>query len=163
MIKARKSQRSYKNYLRLIKKVNQDNLNFKIDSEEKLDLIILGVNEFMVKRIDSFTINDCLSYFTQNMKRYRVMVMVMNEYSAKANTTYKEHIAKKLTLYSYKTISNIIDETIEKGYFKYVSNTNKNGKEKIKKFRPSTTLVSSYINWTLQHVAAINKFLKITK
>ena len=163
MIKTKKSHRSYNNYLRLIKKINQDNLSFKIDSEEKLDLIILGVNEFMVKRIDSFTINDCISYFTQNMKRYRVMVMVMNEYSVKASATYKEHIAKKLTLYSYKTISNIIDETIEKGYFKYVSNTNKNGKEKIKKFRPSTTLISSYINWTLQHVTAINKFLKITK
>ena len=134
MIKTRKSERSYKDYLKIIKKINQNNLNFKIDSEEKLNLIISGVNEFMVKRIDSFTINDCLSYFTQNMKRYRVMVMVMNEYSVKANATYKEHIAKKLTHYSYKTISNIIDETIEKGYFKYVSNPNKMVKKKLKNF-----------------------------
>ena len=34
MIKTRKSQRSYKNYLQLIKKINQDNLNFKIEESK---------------------------------------------------------------------------------------------------------------------------------
>ncbi|MDB3942039.1 hypothetical protein N9366_00330 [Candidatus Pelagibacter sp.] len=163
MIKINKNQRSHKNYLKIIKKINHKNIKFKIDSEEKLNLIIVGVNEFMVRRIDSYSINEIINYFTQNMKRYRVLVMVMNEYSIKAKATYKEQIAKKLTLYSYKTVSNIIDETIDKGYFKYVRSPNKNDKKKIKSFRPSSALVSSYINWTLENVAAIDKFLKITK
>ena len=96
-------------------------------------------------------------------KRYRILVAVMDEYSVNANATYKEKITKKLPVYSYKTISGIIDDAISRGYFKYINQPNKANKEKIKKFRPTTTLISNYINWTLLHIANINKFMKSIK
>ena len=161
--KSRHSQRSNKNYHKIIKKIDLSNIKFKFDSEEKLDLLITGVNEFMVKRIESESKDEYISYFIQNMKRYRILVAVMDEYSVNANATYKEQIIKKLRIYSYKTISNIIDDAISRGYFKYINRPNKNNKEKIKKFRPTTTLVSIYVNWTLEHIANINKFMRSIK
>ena len=161
--KFRNSLRSNKNYHKIIKKIDISNIKFKFDSEEKLDLLITGVNEFMVQRLDSKSIDENISFFLQNMKRYRILVSVMDEYSTNANATYKEQIIKKLRVYSYKTISNIIDDAIGRGYFKYINLQNKSNNEKIKKFRPTTTLVSSYVNWTLLHVRNINKFLKLIK
>ena len=161
--KSKNSLRSNKNYHKIIKKIDLSNIKFKFDSEEKLDLLITGVNEFMVQRLDSKSIDENISFFLQNMKRYRILVSVMDEYSTNANATYKEQIIKKLRVYSYKTISNIIDDAIGRGYFKYINLQNKSNNEKIKKFRPTTTLVSSYVNWTLLHVRNINKFLKLIK
>ena len=165
MIKSKKekSQRTYKNYIKIKKKIDLTNIKFNLDSEEKLDLLITGVNQFMVQRLESEKIHESIIYFIQNMKRYRILVSVMQEYSFNANATYKEHIVKKLRVYSYKTISNIIDDAISRGYFKYVNRLNNNGKEKIKKFRPTSSLVSNYVNWTLQNVSNMNKFLKMTK
>ena len=161
--KSRQSLRSNKNYLKIIKKIDLSNIKFRFDSEEKLDLLIAGVNEFMVQRIESESKDESISYFIQNMKRYRILVAVMDEYSVNANATYKEQIIRKLRVYSYKTISNIIDDAISRGYFKYINRPSKANKEKIKKFRPTTTLVSNYINWTLVHVTNINIFLKSIK
>ena len=161
--KFRNSLRSNKNYHKIIKKIDLSNIKFKFDSEEKLDLLITGVNEFMVQRLESKSVDENISFFLQNMKRYRILVSVMDEYSTNANATYKEQIIKKLRVYSYKTISNIIDDAIGRGYFKYINLQNKSNNEKIKKFRPTTTLVSSYVNWTLLHVRNINKFLKLIK
>ena len=158
--KTRQSQRSNKNYYKILKKIDLSNIKFKFDSEEKLDLLITGVNKFMVQRLEA---NESISYFIQNMKRYRILVTVMDEYSINANATYKEKIIKKLRIYSYKTISSIIDDAISRGYFKYINQPNKANKEKIKKFRPTTTLVSNYINWTLLHITNINKFMKSIK
>ena len=158
--KTRQSQRSNKNYYKILKKIDLSNIKFKFDSEEKLDLLITGVNKFMVQRLEA---NESISYFIQNMKRYRILVTVMDEYSINANATYKEKIIKKLPMYSYKTISGIIDDAISRGYFKYINQPNKANREKIKKFRPTTTLISSYINWTLLNIANINKFMKSIK
>ena len=163
IIKSKQTQRSYKNYIKIIKKIDLKNIKFKFNSEEKLDLLITGVNEFMVKRLEFEAKDESISYFVQNMKRYRILVSVMDEYSVNANATYKEQIIKKLRVYSYKTISSIIDDAISRGYFKYINPPNKSNKEKIKKFRPTTTLVSNYVNWTLLHVTNINKFLKAIK
>ena len=163
IIKSKHTQRSYKNYIKIIKKIDLKNIKFKFNSEEKLDLLITGVNEFMVKRLEFDAKDESISYFVQNMKRYRILVSVMDEYSVNANATYKEQIIKKLRVYSYKTISSIIDDAISRGYFKYINLPNKSNKEKIKKFRPTTTLVSNYVNWTLLHVTNINKFLKAIK
>ena len=81
-----------------------------------------------------------------------------------AKTRYgnnKEEIIKKLRVYSYKTISSIIDDALEKGYIKYiVQNQDEKERKKIKRFRPTSALVSNYLNWTMQHVRNLNKALK---
>ena len=46
------------------------------------------------------------------MKRYRVLISIMNAYCQNEFSTYKESIIKELRIYSYKTISNIIDEAL---------------------------------------------------
>ena len=88
----------------------------------------------------------------------------MEIYSINSAPTYKEEIIKKLRVYSYKTISNIIDDCLSRGYIKYINNysTNNTGK-KIKKFRPTSILITNYINWTLQHVGILNHELKNLK
>jgi hypothetical protein len=160
-IKIKKSQRSNKNYLKIKNNIDQKNLTFKLDSEEKLDALLQSVNKFMVQRLEAYKINECLTYFLQNMKRYRVLTSIMEAYSINANATYKEEIIKALRVYSYKTISNIIDDALSRGYIKYVDkSSDKFVRKKIKTFRPSSSLVSNYLNWTLQHVGNFNKMLK---
>ena len=157
----KKSLRSNKNYLKIINNIDQQNLNFKLDSEEKLNSLLCNVNKFMVKRLEAHQNDECLIFFLQNMKRYRILTSIMESYSINANSTYKEEIIKKLRVYSYKTISSIIDDALEKGYIKYiVQDQNKKEKKKIKRFRPTSTLVSNYLNWTMQHVRNLNKALK---
>ena len=164
IIKVKKSQRSNKNYLKIKNNIDQRNLNFKLDSEQKLDALLQCVNKFMVQRLEALKTDDCLVYFIQNMKRYRILTTIMDAYSIDANATYKEEIIKKLGVYSYKTISNIIDDAIGRGYIKYISHSpDKVSSKKIKKFRPTSTLVSNYLNWTLHHVGNFNKTLKNIK
>ena len=162
--KIKKNERSYKNYLKIKNNIDHTNLNFKIDSEEKLDLLLKYINKFMVQRLEAVQSDGCLTYFLQNMKRYKIMTSIMEIYSINSAPTYKEEIIKKLRVYSYKTISNIIDDCLSRGYFKYINNhsTNNRGK-KIKKFLPSSILITNYINWTLQHVGKLNLELKNLK
>ena len=117
----------------------------------------------MVQRLEAVQSDDCLTYFLQNMKRYKIMTSIMEAYSINSGTTYKEEIIKKLRVYSYKTISSIIDDCIERGYIKYVNYPSNNSQRKIKKFRPTSALITNYINWTLQHVGNLNQTLKHIK
>ena len=160
----KKSLRSSKNYLKIINNIDQQNLNFKLDSEEKLNSLLCNVNKFMVKRLEAHKNDECLIFFLQNMKRYRILTSIMESYSNNANSTYKEEIIKQLRVYSYKTISSIIDDALEKGYIKYINiNVKENSEKKTKRFRPTSTLVSNYPNWTIQHVGNFNKALKNIK
>ena len=43
----KKSLRSNKNYLKIINSIDQDNLNFKLDSEEKLSSLLYNINKFL--------------------------------------------------------------------------------------------------------------------
>jgi len=159
--KIEKSLRSNKNYLKIINSIDQENLSFKLDSEEKLSALLYNINKFMVKRLEAYKVDECLTFFFQNMKRYRILTSIMESYSVNANSTYKEEIIKKLRVYSYKTISSIIDDALEKGYIKYIiQDQNQKERKKIKRFRPTSALVSNYLNWTMQHVRNLNKALK---
>ena len=160
----KKSLRSNKNYLKIINNIDQQNLNFKLDSEEKLNSLLCNVNKFMVKRLEAHQNDECLIFFLQNMKRYRILTSIMESYSNNANSTYKEEIIKQLRVYSYKTISSIIDDALEKGYIKYINiNIKETSEKKTKRFRPTSTLVSNYLNWTIQHVSNFNKAIKNIK
>ena len=164
MFIVKKSLRSNKNYLKIINNIDQQNLNFKLDSEGKLNSLLCNVNKFMVKRLEAHQNDECLIFFLQNMKRYRILTSIMESYSNNANSTYKEEIIKQLRVYSYKTISSIIDDALEKGYIKYINiNIKETSEKKTKRFRPTSTLVSNYLNWTIRHVGNFNKALKNIK
>ena len=150
----------FKDYLKVKNKINLQNLNFKIDSEKKLVFLFKSINKFMIQRLECVKHDECLTYFLQNMKRYKVMTSIMESYLINSGSTYKEEIIKKLNIYSYKTISNIIDDSLERGFIKYVSSS---PRKKTKKFRPTSTLISNYINWTLHTVGSLNKSLRNVK
>ena len=161
--KIKKTEKSFKNYQKINNGIDHSNLSFKIDTEKKLDLLLRSINQFMVQRLEALQSDECLTYFLQNMKRYKIMISIMESFTINSGQTYKEEIIKKLRIYSYKTISSIIDDCLARGYIKYVSNSSSNSKKKIKKFRPTSILVTNYINWTLQHVGNLNKTLKNIK
>ena len=158
--KTNKKEIFFKDYLKVKNKINLQNLNFKIDSEKKLVFLFKSINKFMIQRLECVKHDECLTYFLQNMKRYKVMTSIMESYLINSGSTYKEEIIKKLSIYSYKTISSIIDDSLDRGYIKYVSNS---PLKKTKKFRPTSTLISNYINWTLHTVADLNKALRNVK
>ena len=158
--KINKKEIFFKDYLKVKNKINLQNLNFKIDSEKKLVFLFKSINKFMIQRLECVKHDECLTYFLQNMKRYKVMTSIMDSYLTNSGSTYKEEITKKLNIYSYKTVSSIIDDSLERGYIKYVSSSTHN---KTKKFRPTSTLISNYINWTLQTVGDLNKSLRNVK
>ena len=96
------------------------------------------------------------------MKRYLVLISIMNGYCQNEFSTYKETIIKELRVFSYKTISNIIDEAIDKKYLKYIKNNSINDK-KIKRLIPSSRLVSAFLNWNLRNIKNYNEQMKVLK
>ena len=83
----------------------------------------------------------------------------MSAYSHNEYSTYKETIIKELRIYSYKTISNIIDDALGKNYIKYVKN-NSNDEKKIKRLIPSSRLVAAFVNWNMRNIKNFNLAMK---
>ena len=112
----------------------------------------------MLKRIETKENENSISWWLITMKRYRVLISIMNAYCQNEFSTYKESIIKELRIYSYKTISNIIDEALEKKQLKYIKT--KTPDEKIKRFIPSSHLVSSYLNWNIRNIKNYNNAIE---
>jgi hypothetical protein len=149
-------------YSKVIKEVNSENLNLKLDSPEKLNHLLCNINKFVTKRLEDSDGADCMKWFLITMKKYKVLLTVMSLYS-KNTSTYKEEIIKKLNTYSYKTISQIIDEALMKKYLIYKEHIN-GSDNKTKLIVPSVELLSAYINWNLKHIYNYSKAVKnITK
>ena len=137
-------------YSKVIKEINSENLNLKLDSPEKLNNLLCNINKFVTKRLEDSGGADCMQWFLINMKKYKVLLAVMSLYSQNSST-YKEEIIKKLNKYSYKTISQIVDEALLKKYLihkKHISGSD----NKTKLIVPSVELLSAYINWNLKHI-----------
>ena len=63
--------------------------------------------------------------------------------------------------YSYKTVAQIIDDGIKKGYFiKANPRAQKTTDLKIRNIRPSEDLVVEFINWNIDIIAATNNLEK---
>ena len=43
----------------------------------------------MIQRLESVKDDECLNYFLQNMKRYKVMTSIMESYLINSGSTYK--------------------------------------------------------------------------
>jgi len=82
-------------------------------------------------------------------------------FDANENTQsiYKEEIAKRLPEYSYKTVANIIDEGLDKGYYVKLAPRNNMIKNlKIRNIRPSEDLVIDFMNWNIDLISTIAEF-----
>ena len=67
----------------------------------------------------------------------------------------------KLPEYSYKTIAQIIDDGLKKGYFiKLAPRTKISTDAKIRNIRPSEELVIEFINWNIDLLSTFSNFSK---
>ena len=145
-------------YSKVIKEINSENLNLKLDSPEKLNNLLCNINKFVTKRLEDAGGADCMQWFLITMKKYKVLLTVMSLYSQNSST-YKEEIIKKLNKYSYKTISQIVDEALLKIYLIYKKHIN-GSDNKTKLIVPSVELLSAYINWNLKHIENYSNAVK---
>ena len=138
-------------YKKIVQEIDTENLNVKLDSPESLEHLVCNINKFLTKRLEDRGGSEALKWFLRTMKKYKVLLTIMHFY-VQNKSTYKEEIIKNLNKYSYKTISQIVDDALEKKYVIYSKASNKND-NKTKLIVPSIELLISYINWNSKHIS----------
>ena len=145
-------------YKKIIEKIDNKKSNVKLDNPEVLDHLICNINKFLTKRLEHRGGSESLRWFLKTIKKYKVLLTIMNFYVEK-KSTYKEEIIKNLNNYSYKTISQIVDEALEKKFITYMKKSN-NSDNKTKLIVPSVELLTEYINWNLKHISNYSNAVK---
>tara|TARA_B100000780_G_C21028933_1_gene412508 strand:- start:280 stop:783 length:504 start_codon:yes stop_codon:yes gene_type:complete len=93
-------------------------------------------------------------------KRMRVFLLIF-EANELGKEIYKESVSSQLPEYSYKTIAQIIDDGIDKGYFlKLPPRAISISDSKIRNIRPSEELVIEFINWNIEIISTCANFQK---
>tara|TARA_B100000780_G_C21028853_1_gene412474 strand:+ start:203 stop:706 length:504 start_codon:yes stop_codon:yes gene_type:complete len=144
---------------RIIARLNLKRLPFPI-SENEFCAKYLGMLHDMKPlfryRKDEYAMKWCLS--TEKKTRVFLLIFEANEYGREV---YKENVSSMLPEYSYKTVAQIIDDGIKKGYFiKANPRAQKTTDLKIRNIRPSEDLVVEFINWNIDIIAATNNLEK---
>ena len=141
---------------RILAKLNLDRLPYEL---EKGSFKTLGarisnfIHQVFLMQQNTKSINWCFA----NIKKAKIFFLIFHA-NENNKQIYKEEISKKLPEYSYKTISKIVDEGIEKGHFTLLSIDGENGKDrKIKNIRPSEELVSDFLNLGIEIISYISK------
>ena len=87
--------------------------------------------------------------------------LLIFEANEQGREVYKEIISNQLPEYSYKTIAQIIDQGIAKGYFVKLAPRRCEMKDsKIRNIRPSEKLVVEFMNWNIDLISTISGFKK---
>ena len=143
---------------RILKRLNLKKLPFEPSMDEFCGMYI----EMIADLKDSFTFEDdkpgmqwCLS----TIKRFKVFLLIF-EANEIGNEIYKELLSTKLPEYSYKTIAQIVDEGLEKGFFiKLPPRIREKHDLKIRNIRPSEDLTVEFINANIDMISSLMKFL----
>ena len=111
---------------------------------------------------DSFTFEDDkpgMQWCVSTIKRFKVFLLIF-EANEIGNEIYKELLSTKLPEYSYKTIAQIVDEGLEKGFFiKLPPRIREKHDLKIRNIRPSEDLTVEFINANIDMISSLMKFL----
>ena len=153
------SEQDTKRTKRIISKLNLKKLPFKITEEQfcsSYTEMFRELTPLFKYEPHEYAMKWCLS----TEKRMRVFLLIF-EANELGEEIYKESISSKLPEYSYKTIAQIIDDGIKKGYFlklspRFIKSTD----SKIRNIRPSEDLVIEFINWNIDMVSSIANFIK---
>ena len=142
---------------RIISKLNLKKLPFKITEEQFCSSYTEMFKElrplFRFQRHE-YAMKWCLS----SEKRTRVFLLIF-EANELGNEIYKESISSEIPEYSYKTIAQIIDDGLKRGYFiKLAPRTKISTDAKIRNIRPSEELVIEFINWNIDLFSAFSNF-----
>ena len=149
---------SLKRERRILKRLNLKKLPFQTSMDEFCGMYI----EMIADLKDSFTFEDdkpgmqwCLS----TIKRFKVFLLIF-EANELGIEVYKESMSNKLPEYSYKTIAQIVDEGLEKGFFiKLPPRIREKHDLKIRNIRPSEDLTVEFINANIDMISSLMKFL----
>jgi|TARA_B110000967_G_scaffold130425_1_gene133256 hypothetical protein len=147
---------------RIIKKVNLDKLPFKI-REVKFRTFVTETTRAFSSILKSRESNEALKWCFSTVKKGKVFIKIF-ESNYEGTKMYKEELSKSLPEYSYKTIANIVDEGMEKGYFVELRpRTQTINDAKIKNLRPSEDVASAFINWYIEAINSFNSLIKNNK
>jgi hypothetical protein len=144
---------------RIISKLNLKKLPFKITEEQfcsSYTEMFKELTPLFKYQPHEYAMKWCLS----SEKRMRVFLLVFeaNEFGKEI---YKESISSEIPEYSYKTIAQIIDDGLKKGYFiKLAPRTKISTDAKIRNIRPSEELVIEFINWNIDLLCTFSNFSK---
>ena len=143
---------------RILKRLNLKKLPFESSMDEFCGMYI----EMIADLKDSFTFEDDkpgMQWCVSTIKRFKVFLLVF-EANEIGNEIYKELLSAKLPGYSYKTIAQIVDEGLEKGFFiKLPPRIREKHDLKIRNIRPSEDLTVEFINSNIDMISSLMKFL----
>jgi len=153
------SEQDIKRTKRIISKLNLKKIPFKITEEQFCSSYTEMFMELMPLfryQPHEYAMKWCLS--TEKRMRVFLLIFKANELGEEI---YKESISGKLPEYSYKTIAQIIDDGLKKGYFiKLALRTIISSDAKIRNIRPSEELVIEFVNWNIDLLSTFSDFLK---
>ena len=144
---------------RILSQVNLKKLPFKISvdnfSARYLEMF-LDLKPLFKYQKGEYAMKWCLS----TEKKMKVFLLIF-EANEQGREIYKENISNQLPEYSYKTIAQIIDQGIAKGYFVKLAPRRCEMKDsKIRNIRPSEELVVEFMNWNIDLISTISGFEK---
>ena len=144
---------------RIISKLNLKKLPFKITEEQfcsSYTEMFKELTPLFRYQPHEYAMKWCLS----SEKKMRVFLLVF-EANELGKEIYKESISSEIPEYSYKTIAQIIDDGLKKGYFiKLAPRTKISTDAKIRNIRPSEELVIEFINWNIDLLFTFSNFAK---
>jgi hypothetical protein len=153
------NEESLKREKRIVKKLHLNKLPFKIHVNDFCGMYIDMINELRESfkyQNDKPGMTWCLS----TIKKFKVFLLIF-EANEIGNEIYKESLSNNLPEYSYKTIAQIVDEGLEKGFFiKLAPRIKEKHDLKIRNIRPSEDITAEFINWNIDIVSTLMKFLK---
>ena len=143
---------------RILKRLNLKKLPFEASMDTFCGMYI----EMIADLKDSFRFEDDkpgMQWCVSTIKRFKVFLLIF-EANETGNEIYKELLSTKLPEYSYKTIAQIIDEGLEKGFFIKLSPRIREKHDlKIRNIRPSEDLTVEFINANIDMISSLMKFL----
>ena len=153
------SEQDTKRTKRIISKLNLKKLPFKITEEQfcsSYTEMFRELTPLFKYEPHEYAMKWCLS----TEKRMRVFLLIF-EANELGEEIYKESISSEIPEYSYKTIAQIIDDGLKKGYFiKSAPRTKISTDAKIRNIRPSEELVIEFINWNIDLLSTFSNFSK---
>ena len=147
---------------RILSKLNLNKLPFKVSTKNFFTIyekMFQNIKPLFKYKEGEYALKWCLS----TNKRMRVFLIIF-EANEEGYEVYKESVSNKLPEFSYKTVAQIIDDGIKKGYYINLSaRTIISTDKKIRNIRPSEELVVQFINWSIDLINNLTNFQKKLK
>ena len=147
---------------RILSKLNLNKLPSKISTKNFFAIyekMFQNIKPLFKYKEGEYALKWCLS----TNKRMRVFLIIFQANEG-GWEVYKESVASNLPEFSYKTVAQIIDDGMKKGYYLNLSpRTVISTDKKIRNIRPSEELVVQFVNWTIDILENLIDFQKNLK